>query len=132
MYKADISALILLGFFPSGKTHAYYFKLSFKKYITWSVLYKNVYIFDLVGRIFKMHLSTGIISGLEKNILQPCSLFLLPSHLFDCTIFYSFKFGSSVVCGIFLVVLIIPFSSSSGRIFLMPPDKISGEVDLGS
>lgn len=30
------------------------------------------------------------------------------------------------------MVLIIPFSSSSGRIFLMSTDKISGEVDLGS
>ena len=86
-----------------------------------------------MGRIFKMHLSTGIVSNLrkKKNII-PVLLFFFP-HLFDCTVFlYSFKFGSSVVCGIFLVVLIIPFSSSSGRIFLMPTDKISGEVDLGS
>lgn len=79
-----------------------------------------------------MHVSAGMISGLEKKTYFNPALIFSFALTYLTVLFYSFKFGSSVVCGMCLVVLIIPFSSSSGRIFLMPTDKISGEVDLGS
>lgn len=97
------------------KFHTYYSEPSFRIYVSWSVSYQNLYILDLMCRIVKMHLSTEMISGLgKKHTLQSCSHFLLPSHLF-VLFFIVLNFGTSLVCEVFLVVL-IPFSSS-GRIF---------------
>lgn len=108
------------------KFHTYYSEPSFRIYVSWSVSYQNLYILDLMCRIVKMHLSTEMISGLgKKHTLQSCSHFLLPSHLFDCILFYSFKFGH--FCGLWGIsggpYSIFLFFRQD---FLMSADKISG------
>lgn len=72
------------------------------KLLPWSVLYRDRHLFALRGKTFKMCLSTGMISGLEK---AACTSTPFSSSLLwlDCPVFCSFELGSAVA------VLTLPF-----------------------
>lgn len=94
---------------------------------------KNVYLLDLIGRVFKMYLSTGIISGLRKQCTS--SPFLFSSSLIYLTVLFFYIVLNLALLwsvGYFWWSLSFHFPLLQAEFFLMPTDKISGEVDLGS